>query len=70
MLAFCGLTIGGQMTLSPKVEALCRQASEEYDPKRLIELAREINDLLGEQEQAENSCEAKSAADPPKNAHH
>ena len=70
MLPFCGLTISGHMTLSAKVEALCRQASEEYDPKRLIELTRQINNLLGEQGQAENSCEARSETDPPKDAHH
>ena len=59
------------MTLSPKVEALCREASVEHNPKRLIELATEINDLLGEQERAENSCEEKSETGPrPNNLQH
>ena len=68
---FCGFTMSEQMMLSPKVEALCRQASQEYDPKRLIELTKEINELLAEQEGAESSCEAKPETGPrPNDPHH
>ena len=31
-------------------QELCRQAAEENDPKRLVELATEINRLLAEKE--------------------
>jgi hypothetical protein len=38
------------MYLSEEVAALCLQASREADPHKLLELTRQINELLEKQE--------------------
>jgi hypothetical protein len=38
------------MYLSEEVAALCLQASRETDPYRLLDLTKQINDLLEKQE--------------------
>jgi hypothetical protein len=35
--------------LSPQLKALCEQASHEYDPGKLLELTKQITDLLEQQ---------------------
>ena len=44
--------------------ALCEQAAKEQDPKRLLELAAEINRLLEEREQL-ISREREAQSKPP-----
>jgi hypothetical protein len=38
-------------SLSPELTALCEAASREQDPKKLLELAKRINDALEDAEQ-------------------
>lgn len=45
-------------------QELCEQAANEQDPKKLLELVREINDLLSAKQNRLNATEkAKSASE-------
>lgn len=50
---------------------LCEQAAVEQDPAKLLELVKQINDLLSDKQkrlQARNSTAKRSVATPPKSA--
>ncbi len=45
---------------------LCEQAANERDPKRLMELVKEINDLLGKkQDRLDHAATSDKAKDSP-----
>jgi hypothetical protein len=46
--------------LSPQLKALCEQASHEYDPGKLLELTKQITDLL-EQQNRDRELEVNGA---------
>jgi hypothetical protein len=46
------LRLGGLMP-QERLELLCKQASIEHNPQKLIELMSEINDLIGKKRRAE-----------------